>query len=63
MSYNGLEGDKILFARGRQDGRKDRYGLGLGLVPTLLGWWSLLFSQEWWGHIQYEVLGSPVICR
>jgi hypothetical protein len=26
-----------------------------GLV--FLSWWSLLFSQEWWGHILYGVYG------
>jgi hypothetical protein len=28
-----------------------------------LSWWPLPFGQEWWDHIQYEVLGSSVICR
>jgi hypothetical protein len=31
-------------------------------VLFFLGWWPLLFSQEWWGHIRYEVCGSPSIC-
>jgi hypothetical protein len=37
-----------------------RYRLLPGLV--FLGWWPLLFSQEWWGHILYEVYGSPAVC-
>jgi hypothetical protein len=24
---------------------------------------TLLFSQEWWGLIQYEVLDSSIVCR
>jgi hypothetical protein len=28
-----------------------------------LGWWSPLFSLEWWGLIRYGVYGSPAICR
>jgi hypothetical protein len=56
----GLTGGEILPARGYSDG-------GKGLVritpsfSSVLGWWSLLFSQEWWDHIQYGVHGSPTI--
>jgi hypothetical protein len=32
-------------------------------VEFFLGWWSLLFSQEWWGHIRYEVCGSLAVCH
>jgi hypothetical protein len=31
-------------------------------VQFFLGWWPLLFNQEWWGHIQYGVYGSPAVC-
>jgi hypothetical protein len=29
----------------------------------ILGWRSLLFSQEWWGPIWYGVLGSLAVCH
>jgi hypothetical protein len=32
-------------------------------VQFFLDWWSLLFRQEWWGHIRYEVYDSPAVCR
>jgi hypothetical protein len=32
-------------------------------VKLFLGRWSLLFGQERWGHIQYGMHGSPVVCR
>jgi hypothetical protein len=28
-----------------------RIGADCSRVYFLLGWWSLIFSQEWWGHI------------
>jgi hypothetical protein len=37
-------------------------GVGYAQVEFFLGWWPLLFSQEWWGLIRYEVLGSPAVC-
>jgi hypothetical protein len=36
-------------------GGKARYGWLHNLVLLFLGVWSILFSQEWWGRIQYEV--------
>jgi hypothetical protein len=27
-----------------------------------LGWWPLLLSQEWWGHIWYGLYGSLTVC-
>jgi hypothetical protein len=53
-------GGKILPAHGYRN-EKERWCV---LLPSsiFLGWWPLLFSQEWWGHIRYEVYGSPVGC-
>jgi hypothetical protein len=28
-----------------------------------LGWWPLIFIQEWWAHIWYVVYGSLDICH
>jgi hypothetical protein len=28
-------------------------GADYSWVEFFLGWWSLLFNQEWWGHIRY----------
>jgi hypothetical protein len=38
-----------------------RTGMDYSWVEFFLGWWPLLFSQEWWAHIWYGVLGSPVV--
>jgi hypothetical protein len=62
--YSGQTGDEILPAHGYHDGREDWHGLFLGLVLfrlVVLGWWPLLFSQEWWDLIWYGVLGSLAI--
>jgi hypothetical protein len=37
-------------------------GVDYSRVLFFLGWWSLLFIQEWWGQIRYGVHGSPIIC-
>jgi hypothetical protein len=31
-------------------------------VQFFLGWWPILFNQEWWGHIRYGLYGSPAVC-
>jgi hypothetical protein len=41
---------------------RKRDGVHCSHVQFYLGWWPLLFSQEWWSHIQYGVYGSPAIC-
>jgi hypothetical protein len=41
---------------------RKRDGADCSWFQFFLGWWPLLFSQEWWGHIRYGVYGSPTIC-
>jgi hypothetical protein len=41
---------------------RESEGVDCFRVFFFLGWWPLLFSQEWWGHIWYGVCGSPIIC-
>jgi hypothetical protein len=41
---------------------RKRGGADCSRVQFFLGWWPLLFSQEWWGHIWYVVYGSPAVC-
>jgi hypothetical protein len=55
-----LTGGEILPTRNYRDGEKT--GAHYSHVWFFLDWWSLLFSQEWWGHIRYKVLGSPTVC-
>jgi hypothetical protein len=38
-------------------------GADYSWIEFLFGWWSILFSEEWWGHIRYVVCGSAAICR
>jgi hypothetical protein len=37
---------------------RKRDGADCSRVQFFLGWWPLLFSQEWWGHIRYEMYVS-----
>jgi hypothetical protein len=41
---------------------RKRDGPNCSWVQFFLGWWLLLFSQAWWGHIQYGVHGSSAVC-
>jgi hypothetical protein len=38
-------------------------GANYSRVQFFLGWWPLLFRQEWWCHIWYGVYGSPAVCH
>jgi hypothetical protein len=38
-----------------------RTGTDYSWVEFFLGWWFLLFCQEWQDHIWYGVLGSRVV--
>jgi hypothetical protein len=38
---------------------RKRDGADCSRVQFFLGWWSLPFSQVWWGHIQYEGVWLP----
>jgi hypothetical protein len=31
-------------------------------VQFFLGWWPLIFNQEWWDRIRYGVYGSLAVC-
>jgi hypothetical protein len=42
---------------------KEGTGADYSQVEFFYSWWSLLFSQELWGHIRYGVSGSPAVCR
>jgi hypothetical protein len=57
--YSGQTCGEILPTRGYCNGREDWYELFLGLVLFTLV--ALLFSQEWWDHIWYGVLGSLAV--
>jgi hypothetical protein len=41
---------------------RKRDGVDCSQVQFFLGWWPLLFGQQWWGHIWYRVYGSPAVC-
>jgi hypothetical protein len=41
---------------------RKRDGVDCSRVQFFLSWWTLLFSQEWWGHIRYRVYGSSAVC-
>jgi hypothetical protein len=41
---------------------RKRDGVNYSRVQFFLDWLSLLFRQEWWGHIQYWVYGSLAVC-
>jgi hypothetical protein len=36
---------------------RKRDGVNCPRVYIFLGWWHLIFSQEWWGYIRYGVFG------
>jgi hypothetical protein len=65
LSHLPATGDSRAWLQGGQAcaevGHKEEFRSGPDLV--LLSWWSLPFSQEWWGHIRYRGLGSLVVCR
>jgi hypothetical protein len=62
MMRTRLIGGEILPTQGYRDRGKYWCGLLLGLV-LFLGCWSILFSEKWWAHIRYGVLGSIAICH
>jgi hypothetical protein len=41
----------------------DMSGAYYSWILFFLGWWRLLFNQEWWDRIWYGELGSPIFCR
>jgi hypothetical protein len=43
--------------------RRKSEGLHCSQVLFFLGWWPLLFSQEWWVPIRCKVCGSPAVCH
>jgi hypothetical protein len=62
IRQTGLTGGEILPVRGYRDGGKGLLQITPG-SSSFLGWWSLLFNQEWWDHIRYGILGFPGVCR
>jgi hypothetical protein len=60
-SYSRVTRGETLLNHGNRIWRKVRYRSSLGLVFS--GWWSLVFSQEWWDYTWYEVSDSLAICR
>jgi hypothetical protein len=41
---------------------RERDGVDFSRAQFFLGWWPLLLSQEWWGHIWYGLYGSLTVC-
>jgi hypothetical protein len=61
VRLTGMSGGKIMPASWLPRWEKRLVRITPG--SSFLGWWSLLFSQEWWDHIWYGILGSPAICQ
>jgi hypothetical protein len=56
---NEWTGGKIMSVHDREG----RHGMVCSWVWFFLGRWLLLFSQEWWGRIQYRLHDSPAACH